>query len=66
MLGSSGVAPIIHAIVSDDMSLDKYPSFYLITSTTLYLVGAGFYVLRIPEKYWKGTFDIWVRGYELQ
>ena len=60
MLGASGFAPIIHALVSDHISVANFPLFHILTSSILYLIGTAFYLTRTPEKYWPDMFDVWV------
>lgn len=38
----------------------EYPFANFAGGATLYVLGAVFYVRRIPEKYWPEIFDIWV------
>lgn len=59
----SGFAPILHKLVTEGGSgLEKFPMMPLGITMACYFLGAMVYVARIPEKYWQGLFDIWVRA----
>ena len=38
----------------------EYPFANFAGGATLYVLGAIFYVRRVPERYWPEIFDIWV------
>lgn len=60
-LGLSGFAPIVHMAVAEGIQgLTHFPLVHIIVVCLCYVVGTLFYVTRIPEKYWPGTFDLWV------
>jgi hypothetical protein len=60
-LAGSGYLPIIHTVLFVGIDgLRTFPLINTIITCTLYLLGAGVYVTRVPEKYWSGKFDIWV------
>lgn len=60
-LVGSGVIPMAHKVILEGLEgLEKFPSLHIAGILLLYLVGTFFYVTRVPEKYWSGTFDIWV------
>jgi len=64
-LGASGVVPIIHAVLSPNLSLRGFPLMHIFASSVLYLSGAAIYVTRIPERYWPGVFDIWGASHQI-
>lgn len=60
ILGLSAIIPVAHVIkiygyrtITQTMGLS-----YLITSGALYVVGAGLYAARVPERFRPGRFDI--------
>lgn len=59
-LGSSGFLPIVHAYLCYELASIEYPFANFAGGATLYVLGAVFYVRRIPERYWPEIFDIWV------
>jgi len=59
-LGGSGYFPILHAAVSDRLTLDNFSLRHLAIQTSAFLAGTALYVVRIPESRWPSTFDIWV------
>ena len=60
-LGAIGFIPILHAHLSPNLTLPPdYPFANFAGGAALYVLGAAFYVNRVPEKYWPNVFDIWV------
>lgn len=39
--------------------------WYMVAMGATYIIGAQFYVLRIPERWSKGTFDIWLNSHTI-
>ena len=60
LLGSTGVAPMVHAAMSPSMSLLGFPTAHIIATSLLYLTGTLFYTSRFPEKVFPTIFDTWV------
>ena len=60
--GLSGIAPATHyGIVNGwEKSLEEVALGWLILMGSLYITGALFYAMRIPERFWPGKLDIWV------
>ena len=56
----SGFVPLIHSFLSSNLAVPNYPFVHFVGGAILYGTGAAFYVVRVPEKYWSDTFDIWV------
>ncbi|KAK0643908.1 hypothetical protein B0T16DRAFT_392359 [Cercophora newfieldiana] len=59
-LGASGYFPILHAALSDRLTLDNFSLPHLTVTTLAFSLGTGLYVGRIPESWRPGKFDIWV------
>lgn len=59
LLGISGVLPVVHAVALYGMHfvMQSLGFSYLALSGALYIVGAGIYVARIPERLAPGKFD---------
>ncbi|KAI1347663.1 hemolysin-III channel protein-like protein Izh2 [Xylaria sp. FL0043] len=64
-LGASGFAPILHAAVAPRLTLDGFSLEHVVAQSLCYLVGTAIYVKRVPEKYWRGTFDVWGASHQL-
>lgn len=60
--GLSGVVPAIHYVCMEGWSnqISRASLGWLILMGLLYILGAMFYALRIPERWLPGKFDIWV------
>lgn len=60
--GLSGVIPAVHyLVVKGFLQAVYHASFgWLCLMGALYLLGAGFYALRVPERFFPGKCDIWV------
>ena len=63
--GLSGVAPATHfGIINGwQRSLDEVALHWLILMGLLYIIGAVLYAVRIPERFFPGKVDIWVRQF---
>lgn len=48
------------AMVEGMAGLQNFPIRKISLMALCHLSGAAIYVLRVPEKFWPGTFDIWV------
>ncbi|EHY59097.1 ADIPOR-like receptor IZH2 [Exophiala dermatitidis] len=63
----SGFAPIIHGMLLygwKEMWLRSGMPYYLLEGLA-YGIGAFFFITRIPESIWPGTFDIWFSSHQL-
>jgi adiponectin receptor len=63
----SGFAPIIHGILLygwDEMMVRSGMPYYFLEGL-VYGIGAFFFLTRIPESIWPGTFDIWLSSHQL-
>uniref|UniRef100_A0A0K0FBH6 Adiponectin receptor protein (inferred by orthology to a D. melanogaster protein) n=1 Tax=Strongyloides venezuelensis TaxID=75913 RepID=A0A0K0FBH6_STRVS len=67
LMGLSGVFPAIHFIMTDGISkmIDENGFYYLIVMALLYLIGAGLYATRTPERFFPGKCDIWFQSHQL-
>ena len=67
LMGLSSVVPVLHGIklygvqhLRQSIGLD-----WVVMQGVLYIVGAGLYAARIPEKWSPGTFDIWGSSHQI-
>lgn len=62
--GLSGVVPAIHYIIMEGWSntISKTSLGWLILMGLLYILGALFYSFRVPERWFPGKCDLWVRN----
>ncbi|CAI0394279.1 unnamed protein product [Linum tenue] len=59
VMGFSGIVPAVHAVSIHWGHPHVFISVMLeVIMAVLYAAGAGFYVGRIPERWWPGVFDI--------
>lgn len=60
--GLSGVVPAFHYAISEGWfkALSQASLGWLILMGCLYILGALFYALRVPERFFPGKCDIWV------
>lgn len=60
--GLSGVIPAIHYLIMEGWmdKISKASIGWLVLMGLLYILGACFYALRIPERWFPGKCDIWV------
>ena len=63
-LGLSGVVPTMHFTIAEGFvkatTVGQMGWFFLMA--VMYITGAGLYAARIPERFFPGKFDIWVRN----
>ncbi|EXJ80870.1 hypothetical protein A1O3_07156 [Capronia epimyces CBS 606.96] len=67
LTGLSGFAPIVHGLLLygwADMWVRSGMPYYLLEGL-VYGLGAFFFVTRIPESIWPGSFDIWFSSHQL-
>jgi len=59
--GLSGVIPAIHYVCMEGWfnEISRASLGWLILMGLLYILGAMFYALRIPERWFPGKFDLW-------
>lgn len=60
-LGTSGFAPMFHAVVAPNLGLENFALGHILTASALYLTGTIIYVARFPESKRPGKHNIWVR-----
>lgn len=66
LFGLYGVIPSLHIAIREGITgHNAYPLRGLSIMACLYLTGAGLYVLRIPERFFPGKFDIWASSHQL-
>jgi adiponectin receptor len=60
--GLSGVIPAIHYVLMEGWfnDISRASLGWLVLMGLLYILGAMFYALRIPERWFPGKFDLWV------
>ena len=66
IFGLYGVVPAIHILLRDGLeeAQDGFSVLGMVLMGALYLFGAGLYVLRIPERFFPGKFDIWASSHQ--
>lgn len=64
-LGGFGIIPAVHYMftVGFNKAFGAGAMSWLIAMAVLYITGASFYAVRIPERLFPGRFDIWVNKY---
>lgn len=65
--GLSGVVPAIHYVYMEGWfnDISRASLGWLVLMGLLYILGAMFYALRIPERWFPGKFDLWVSNNSL-
>lgn len=66
-MGLSAVVPVIHGLTihgADEMSR-LIGLYWLVLQGFLYILGAGIYAARVPEKLAPGSFDIWGSSHQI-
>ncbi|XP_054708522.1 adiponectin receptor protein-like [Uloborus diversus] len=65
--GLSGVIPAVHyLVVKGFLQAVYHASFgWLCLMGSLYLLGAAFYALRVPERFFPGKCDIWFHSHQI-
>lgn len=60
--GLSGIVPAVHHAVSEGWfnAITQASLGWVILMGCLYILGAMFYTLRVPERFFPGKCDIWV------
>lgn len=66
--GLSGVVPAIHYVYMEGWfnDISRASLGWLVLMGLLYILGAMFYALRIPERWFPGKFDLWVSDVTMQ
>ena len=66
LFGLYGIVPGVHIALREGVTgHNAYPLRGLCIMASLYLTGAGLYVLRIPERFFPGKFDIWASSHQI-
>ena len=65
--GLYGCIPAAHIIMVHgvDSALEKFSGLTLALMALLYIFGGILYVLRVPERFFPGKFDIWASSHQL-
>lgn len=65
-LGLSGIIPTMHFTIAEGFvkATTVGQMGWFILMGAMYITGAGLYAARIPERYFPGKCDIWVRHSE--
>ncbi|CAG9809118.1 unnamed protein product [Chironomus riparius] len=65
--GLSGVIPAIHYVYMEGWfnDISRKSLGWLILMGFLYILGAMFYALRIPERWFPGKFDLWGQSHQI-
>jgi adiponectin receptor len=66
-MGLSAIVPVIHGIFAFGIEhLDRHIRLkWLVTQGALYIVGAGLYAARVPERIWPGHFDLFLASHQI-
>ncbi|GMR63036.1 hypothetical protein PMAYCL1PPCAC_33231, partial [Pristionchus mayeri] len=66
-MGLSGVVPAVHYMLTDgiDSMINENAFLHLLLMAGLYIVGAGIYAARTPERFFPGKCDIWFQSHQL-
>ncbi|CZR61779.1 related to PHO36 (regulatory role in lipid and phosphate metabolism) [Phialocephala subalpina] len=67
LMGLSAVFPVLHGLEMygmEDMR-HRIGLTWLVLQGFLYILGAGLYAARWPERSWPGTFDIWGSSHQI-
>ena len=67
LFGLYGVFPAGHILLREGypVATTDYPAWGILIMAGLYIGGAALYVLRIPERFSPGRFDIWASSHQL-
>lgn len=65
--GLSGVIPAIHYVYMEGWfnDISRASLGWLVLMGLLYILGAMFYALRIPERWFPGKFDLWGQSHQI-
>jgi len=66
-MGLSAVFPVIHGLelYGVDEMRDRMGLTWVVLQGALYILGAGLYAARWPERSWPGSFDIWGSSHQI-
>src|SRR5262249_20353126 len=66
-MGLSAIVPISHGLYIYGLEqLDRQIGLrWLVLQGVLYILGAGIYAARVPEKWWPGGFDVWGSSHQI-
>ena len=67
IFGLYGLIPFFHILLRDGytLSTEAYSLWGMLSMGATYIFGATLYVLRIPERFFPGKFDIWASSHQL-
>jgi adiponectin receptor len=67
LMGLSAVIPMVHGIRVYGYAYmrDAAGMNWVVFQGALYIIGAGLYAARIPEKWSPGTYDIWGSSHQI-
>ena len=65
LFGLYGVVPMSHLMITEGL-IKPYTNYIigLILMGVIYIMGAALYVLRIPERFFPGRFDVWAHSHQ--
>lgn len=65
--GLSGIIPAIHYVLMEGWisKVSQASLGWLILMGLLYILGALFYALRVPERWFPGKCDIWFQSHQI-
>ncbi|KAM0721186.1 hypothetical protein Q7P37_003473 [Cladosporium fusiforme] len=67
MMGMSAIFPVLHGVkIFGAAQMEQQIGLsWLVTQGVLYILGAGIYAARVPERWAPGTFDIWGSSHQI-
>ena len=65
--GLYAIVPGLELILSGGLLIKPYAGYItgVVLMGSLYLIGASLYVLRVPERFFPGKFDVWAHSHQL-
>lgn len=67
LMGLSAIIPVLHGLKLYGLSSmnDRIGVSWLVLQGVLYIVGAGVYVARVPERWYPERFDVWGASHQV-
>ncbi|KAG9234195.1 hemolysin-III related-domain-containing protein [Amylocarpus encephaloides] len=66
-MGLSALFPVLHGVMFYGINnmYDRIGLTWLVLQGVFYIIGAGLYASRFPERKWPGAFDIWGSSHQI-
>ncbi|KAL9579055.1 MAG: hypothetical protein Q9212_005332, partial [Teloschistes hypoglaucus] len=67
LMGLSAIVPVLHGLKLYGLSSmnDRIGLPWLVLQGVLYILGAGVYVARVPERWYPVRFDVWGASHQI-